>query len=94
MIKTIDGVTGDMDNLRYNTAIAKLTELNNEVTKVDGPTPRVVADAIVDSVRRRRHRVTVPHSIGVSVARFLRLFLPGVLRFGMRRVDPMREETH
>ena len=45
--KTIDGVTGDMDNLRYNTAIAKLTELNNEVTKVDGPTPRVVADAMV-----------------------------------------------
>ncbi|MEO0491865.1 MAG: class I tRNA ligase family protein, partial [Actinomycetota bacterium] len=45
--KTIDGVTGDMDNLRYNTAIAKLTELNNEVTKAEGPTPRVVADAMV-----------------------------------------------
>ncbi|MEM9468237.1 MAG: class I tRNA ligase family protein, partial [Actinomycetota bacterium] len=45
--KTIDGVRADMDNLRFNTAIAKLTELNNEVTKVDGPTPRAVADAMV-----------------------------------------------
>ena len=45
--KTIDGVTADMDNLRYNTAIAKLTEMNNEVTKAAGPTPRVVADAMV-----------------------------------------------
>ena len=36
-----------MDNLRYNTAIAKLTELNNEVTKGEGPTPQVVADAMV-----------------------------------------------
>ncbi|HAI64395.1 MAG TPA: leucine--tRNA ligase, partial [Acidimicrobiaceae bacterium] len=45
--KTIDGVTADMDNLRYNTAIAKLTEMNNEVTKAEGPTPRVVADTMV-----------------------------------------------
>ena len=45
--KTIDGVRGDMDNLRFNTAIAKLTELNNEVTKGDGPTPRLVAEAMV-----------------------------------------------
>ncbi len=45
--KTIDGVRGDMDNLRFNTAIAKITELNNELTKIDGPTPRVVAEAMV-----------------------------------------------
>ena len=45
--KAIDGVRSDMDNLRFNTAIAKITELNNELTKVDGPTPRVVADAMI-----------------------------------------------
>jgi leucyl-tRNA synthetase len=45
--KTIDGVRADMENLRFNTAIAKMTELNNELTKFDGPTPRVVADAMV-----------------------------------------------
>jgi len=45
--KTIDGVRADMDGLRFNTAIAKMTELNNELTKMDGPTPRVVADAMI-----------------------------------------------
>jgi leucyl-tRNA synthetase len=45
--RTIDGVRRDMDGLRFNTAIAKITELNNEVTKDDGPTPREVADAMV-----------------------------------------------
>ena len=45
--RTIDGVRADMDGLKFNTAIAKITELNNEVTKHDGPTPREVADATV-----------------------------------------------
>jgi leucyl-tRNA synthetase len=45
--KTIDGVRSDMDNLRFNTAIAKVTELNNELTKREGRTPREVADSIV-----------------------------------------------
>jgi leucyl-tRNA synthetase len=45
--RTIDGVRSDMDGLRFNTAIAKLTELNNELTKRDAPTPRPVAEALV-----------------------------------------------
>ncbi len=32
--RTIDGVRGDMDNMRFNTAIAKLIELTNHLTKV------------------------------------------------------------
>ena len=38
--RTIDGVRADMEALRFNTAIAKLIELNNHVTKL-GATPRV-----------------------------------------------------
>ena len=45
--KTIKGVRADMDGLRFNTAIAKITELNNELTKRDSATPREVADALV-----------------------------------------------
>jgi leucyl-tRNA synthetase len=45
--RTIDGVRADMDALRFNTAIAKITELNNEITKLEGPTPRPVAEALV-----------------------------------------------
>ena len=44
--RTIDGVTGDYENLRFNTAVAKLIELNNALTKLDA-VPREAAEAIV-----------------------------------------------
>ncbi|MFT7473382.1 MAG: leucyl-tRNA synthetase [Verrucomicrobiales bacterium] len=45
--RTIDAVQGAMDALSFNTSIARITELNNELTKLDGPTPTVVANALV-----------------------------------------------
>ncbi|MEU8569829.1 leucine--tRNA ligase [Streptomyces pathocidini] len=45
--KAIDGVTGDMAGLRFNTAIAKVTEVNNHLTKTGGPVPRSVAERLV-----------------------------------------------
>ncbi|MFG1806130.1 leucine--tRNA ligase [Streptomyces sp. NPDC049040] len=45
--KAIDGVTGDMAELRFNTAIAKITELNNHLTKSGRPVPRSVAEQLV-----------------------------------------------
>ncbi len=45
--RTIDGVRSDMEGMRFNTAIAKLTELNNELTKRGSGAPRQVADAMV-----------------------------------------------
>ncbi|MBY8887817.1 leucine--tRNA ligase [Streptomyces sp. PTM05] len=44
--KAIDGIRTDMANLRFNTAIAKATELNNHVTKLER-VPRQVAEAMV-----------------------------------------------
>ncbi|MGW2325045.1 leucine--tRNA ligase [Streptomyces sp. NPDC001700] len=44
--KAIDGVRQDMVGLRFNTAIAKITELNNHVTKVR-EVPRSVAERMV-----------------------------------------------
>ncbi|MEV4924005.1 leucine--tRNA ligase [Streptomyces roseoverticillatus] len=44
--KAIDGVGQDLANLRFNTAIAKITELNNHVTKLS-EVPRSVAEAMV-----------------------------------------------
>ncbi|MEQ9162157.1 MAG: class I tRNA ligase family protein, partial [Ilumatobacter fluminis] len=44
--RTIDVVRTEMDALRFNTAIAKLIELNNAVTKL-GHTPRAVAEPMV-----------------------------------------------
>ncbi|MFK0118411.1 leucine--tRNA ligase [Streptomyces sp. NPDC090994] len=45
--KAIDGVRGDLEGMRFNTAIAKVTELNNHLTKVGGPLARPVAEALV-----------------------------------------------
>ncbi|MGQ0467035.1 MAG: leucine--tRNA ligase [Sporichthyaceae bacterium] len=48
--KAVDGVTRDLENLRYNTAIAKLIEANNHLTKVvadTGAIPRSAAEPMV-----------------------------------------------
>ena len=45
--QTIQSVREDMENLRFNTAIARITELNNEITKSNTETPREVADALI-----------------------------------------------
>ncbi|MEJ8648049.1 class I tRNA ligase family protein [Streptomyces sp. MS1.AVA.3] len=45
--KAIDGVSQDMANLRFNTAIAKVTELNNHLTKAGGRIPRTIAEQLV-----------------------------------------------
>ena len=45
--KTVHGVHTDMNNLRFNTAIAKITELNNVLTRRDGDVPHEVAEALI-----------------------------------------------
>ena len=45
--RTIDGVTQDMQELRFHTAIAKITELNNHLTKAAAPVPKSVAASLV-----------------------------------------------
>ncbi|HWH34416.1 MAG TPA: class I tRNA ligase family protein [Acidimicrobiales bacterium] len=49
--RTIAGVAADMDGLRFNTAVAKLIECNNALTRSlaagDGGVPREVAEALV-----------------------------------------------
>jgi leucyl-tRNA synthetase len=48
MHKAIDGVTKDLTALRFNTAVAKITELNNHAVKLGrGRVPRVVAETLV-----------------------------------------------
>ena len=44
--RTIAGVRDDLDNLRFNTAIAKLIEFNNHLTKLGG-CPADIADQLV-----------------------------------------------
>jgi len=56
--------------------------------------PSMVADAIVEAVERRRYEVTVPRrNLQLLAARFLRLVAPGLLRAGVRRMDPIPPEA-
>jgi leucyl-tRNA synthetase len=51
--KTAAGVRADYDEMRFNTAVAKLIELNNRITKVYASaagTPRVVVEPLVQMV--------------------------------------------
>ncbi|MFD3775593.1 leucine--tRNA ligase [Streptomyces sp. NPDC058612] len=45
--KAIDGAGTDLAALRFNTAIAKITELNNALTKAGRPLERTVAERLV-----------------------------------------------
>ncbi|MBO0827755.1 MAG: class I tRNA ligase family protein, partial [Streptosporangiales bacterium] len=45
--RAIAGVRTDYEGLRFNTAIAKVTELNNLLTQTPGDTPREVAEPLV-----------------------------------------------
>ena len=47
MHRTISAVTEAMSDLRFNSAIARITELNNELTRRGSLTPRPVAEVLV-----------------------------------------------
>jgi short-subunit dehydrogenase len=56
--------------------------------------PERVTAAIFEAIEKRRHEMTVPRwDVLLLTARFLRLFLPGVLRMGMERTDPVPREV-
>ncbi len=48
-----------------------------------------VADAIVRAIERRRHEVLVPRIASLVAARWMRQIAPGLMRFAMRRIDPV-----
>jgi short-subunit dehydrogenase len=55
--------------------------------------PQIIADAIFEAIERKRYEMTVPkRNPALVTARFLRLFLPSVLRFGMSKAEPIPRE--
>ncbi len=56
--------------------------------------PEMVRDAIFEALERGRHEITVPRrNLQLVTARFLRLVLPRLLRFGMARMDPVSADV-
>ncbi len=56
--------------------------------------PRLVVEAIFEAIERRRYEVTVPRRSPLLIAaRVLRLLMPGLLRRGIARRDPVSAQT-
>ena len=89
MHRTIAGVREDFEHLRFNTAIAKLIELNNVLTKLDAA-PRAVVEALVVMVAP-----VAPH---IAEELWLRLGHEGGVTFVPfprgRAVAPRRGDGH
>jgi short-subunit dehydrogenase len=52
--------------------------------------PEIVTDVIFEAIEKRRYEITVPkRNPQLIAARFLRLFVPSVLRMGMARMEPV-----
>lgn len=94
-----EGLWNDLAGSNVHVAIVnpgpidtEIWEKEDEPPAYDGPKypPSIVVDAIFDVVEKRRYEVTVPRRNPMLVtARFLRLFLPGLLRLGMARTEPV-----
>jgi hypothetical protein len=53
-----------------------------------------VSEAIFEAIEKRRYEMTIPkRNPMLLMARFLRLFLPSLLRFGMAKTDPVPPEV-
>ena len=81
--RTIDGVRSDMEGMRFNTAIAKLTELNNDLTRRGTGAPREVA-----AVMARMLAPLVPHFAEELWHRLHGAGADSVMRAGFPAADP------
>jgi short-subunit dehydrogenase len=64
----------------------------DEPPSYNGPKypPDIVVDALFEMIEKRRYELTIPRRNPMLLtARFLRLFLPGVLRYGMGKTEPV-----
>lgn len=98
-----EGLWHDLAGSNIHAAIVNPGPIDTEIwEKSDEPEfyhgkkypPEIVTAAVFEAIDKRRHEVTVPRRNPMLVtARFLRLFLPRVLRFGMAKADPVPVEV-
>lgn len=98
-----EGLWHDLEGSNIHVALVHPGPIDTEIwLKEDEPPsykgkkypPEIVVQAIFDCIQRRRHEITVPQrNPMLMTARFLRLVLPGVLRWGMRRTDPVPQHV-
>jgi short-subunit dehydrogenase len=94
-----EGLWNDLEGSGIHAALVIPGAIDTEIwDKADEPVafnrakapPEIVTQAIFDTIRKRRREITVPRrKPDLMLARFLRAYFPGLLRFGMRRMDPV-----
>ena len=89
------GSAADMEGLRFNTAIAKLIELNNQPPSVAGTAPREVAEPLVLMLAplapaRRRGAVVAARALTVAGLRAVPGGRPGAARGGPASSIPVQ----
>jgi short-subunit dehydrogenase len=94
-----EGLWSDLRGTGIHTAIVNPGPIDTEIwqkqeepTAYHGPLypPGIVVDAVFEAIEKRRFEITVPRrSAPLVAARVLRLLAPGLLRFGMHRMDPV-----
>ena len=97
-----EGLWNDLAGSNIHVALINPGPIDTEIwLKEDEPPaykgpkypPGIVVDAIFEVIEKRRYEVTIPRrNPMLLMARFLRLFLPGVLRFGMGKTEPVPPE--
>lgn len=96
-----EGLWNDLRGSNIHVALVHPGPIDTEIwEKGDHPNrytgrkypPELVADAILEAMDRRIHELVVPRrNLSLSVARFLRLTFPRLLRAGMARMDPVSD---
>jgi short-subunit dehydrogenase len=98
-----EGLWHDLEGSNVHAALVVPGAIDTEIwQKSDEPMayrgpkadPGIVADAILEAIERRRHEIQVPkRRLDLLAARLLRFAAPGLLRLGMRRMDPVPREV-
>ncbi|CAL9456352.1 Leucine--tRNA ligase [Streptomyces sp. enrichment culture] len=89
--KAIDGVRGDLEGMRFNTAIAKVTELNNHLTKAYGGG---AAGPSVEGGGGRRAGGAVPRSVAEPLVLMVAPLAPHIAEELWRRLGHTDSVVH
>ena len=98
-----EGMWNDLAGANIHVAIVNPGPIDTEIwLKEDEPVafhgrkypPELITQAIFEVIEKRRHELTVPRrSPPLLLARFMRLFVPSVLRAALARFDPVPREV-